>query len=308
MNFDPFCPQCHRRSFLRTALAGSAALFTAPGAFAEALTLTPKSTEGPFYPDSMPLDTDNDLLILNDGLTPAVGEITHLGGVVMDSKSQPVRNALVEIWQVDNQGIYLHSKARGQDKRDPNFQSYGRFLTDSKGRYYFRTIKPPSYPGRTPHIHYAVSHKNKRVLTTQLYIEGEKQTSSTRPSVSRSYRSFAPSPSIRCRDPRPASSPPPWTSSSASLPRTARTIADARVDAEEGRNAPGGNRTPYFFSFRETKHSIKEVNSAVVSPAGIMVIPSCLRDLISLAFTFVTVPAMSRTSTMPSCSLVMNPV
>ena len=177
MNFDPFCPQCHRRSFLRTALAGSAALFTAPGAFAEALTQTPKSTEGPFYPDSMPLDTDNDLLILNDGLTPAVGEVTHLGGVVLDSKSQPVRNALVEIWQVDNQGIYLHSKARGQDKRDPNFQSYGRFLTDSKGRYYFRTIKPPSYPGRTPHIHYAVSHKNKRVLTTQLYIEGEKQNS-----------------------------------------------------------------------------------------------------------------------------------
>ena len=77
----------------------------------------------------------------------------------------------------ENEGIYQRRKARGQDKRDPNGQSYGRFLTDSKGRYYFRTIKPPSYPGRTPHIHYAVSHKNKRVLTTQLYIEGEKQNS-----------------------------------------------------------------------------------------------------------------------------------
>lgn len=175
MTFDPSCPQCHRRNFLRTALAGSAALFTAPGAFAEALTLTPKDAEGPFYPDNLPLDTDNDLLILNNKITPAVGEVTHLSGIVMDSKSQPVRNALVEIWQVDNQGIYLHTKAEKQDKRDKNFQSYGRFLTDSKGGYYFRTIKPPSYPGRTPHIHVAVSHRNKRVLTTQLYIEGEKQ-------------------------------------------------------------------------------------------------------------------------------------
>lgn len=175
MNFDPTCSSCHRRNFLRTALAGSAAFFTAPGAFAEALTLTPRSTEGPFYPDQMPLDTDNDLLILNDSITPGVGAVTHLSGVVMDDKGQPVRNALVEIWQVDNNGIYLHTKCEGQDKRDKNFQSYGRFLTDSKGRYYFRTIKPPRYPGRTPHIHYAVSHKNQRVLTTQLYIEGEKQ-------------------------------------------------------------------------------------------------------------------------------------
>lgn len=175
MIFDPSCPACHRRNFLRTALAGSAALFTAPGAFAEALTLTPKDAEGPFYPDILPLDTDNDLLILNNEITPAVGEVTHLGGVVMDAKSQPVRNALVEIWQVDNQGIYLHTKARDTEKRDKNFQSYGRFLTDSRGRYYFRTIKPPSYPGRTPHIHVAVSYQNKRVLTTQLYIKGEQQ-------------------------------------------------------------------------------------------------------------------------------------
>ena len=175
---DPSCATCHRRRFLRNAMAGSAALFTVPGAFAEALRLTPRQTEGPFYPDRMPLDTDNDLLILNDSITPAAGEVTHLGGVVTDLKAQPVRNALVEIWQVDNNGVYMHTKARDQDKRDGNFQSYGRFLTDSKGRYYFRTIKPPRYPGRCPHIHVAVSHNNRRVLTTQLYIDGEKQNAS----------------------------------------------------------------------------------------------------------------------------------
>jgi protocatechuate 3,4-dioxygenase beta subunit len=178
MHFDPSCPSCHRRNFLRSALAGSAALFTVPGAFAEALTLTPQDAEGPFYPDNLPLDTDNDLLILNDGITPAVGEVTHLSGVVMDRKGQPVRNALVEIWQVDNNSIYLHTKAGKQKQRDKNFQSYGRFLTGQKGEYYFRTIRPPAYPGRTPHIHFAVSRKNKRALTTQLYIEGEKQNAS----------------------------------------------------------------------------------------------------------------------------------
>ena len=169
------CPTCHRRNFLRSALAGSAALFTVPGALAEALTRTPRDVEGPFYPDNLPLDTDNDLLVVNDKITPAVGAVSYLGGVVMDTRGQPLRNAVVEIWQVDNQGIYLHSKANGQDKRDRNFQSYGRFLTGSRGQYHFRTIKPPAYPGRTPHIHVAVSHRNKRILTTQLYIEGEKQ-------------------------------------------------------------------------------------------------------------------------------------
>ena len=169
------CPTCHRRNFLRSALAGSAALFTVPGALAEALTRTPRDAEGPFYPDNLPLDTDNDLLVVNDKITPAVGAVSYLGGVVMDTRGQPLRNAVVEIWQVDNQGIYLHSKANGQGKRDRNFQSYGRFLTGSRGQYHFRTIKPPAYPGRTPHIHVAVSHRNKRILTTQLYIEGEKQ-------------------------------------------------------------------------------------------------------------------------------------
>ena len=54
-----------RRSFLRS-LSLSAAFFTVPGAFAEALVRTPPQTEGPFYPDRLPLDTDNDLIVLND--------------------------------------------------------------------------------------------------------------------------------------------------------------------------------------------------------------------------------------------------
>ena len=140
---------------------------------AETLTLTPRQTEGPFYPDKMPLDTDNDLIIINDSLTPAVGTIAYLSGKVTDIKGNPQRNALVEIWQVDKHGVYLHSRGGSREKLDSNFQGYGRFLTDSKGRYSFRTLKPSPYSGRTPHIHIAVSTKGKRVLTTQCYVKDE---------------------------------------------------------------------------------------------------------------------------------------
>ena len=161
-------PNLPRRSFISTL-----PFFVAPGLMAEALTLTPKQTEGPFYPDKMPLDTDNDLIIINDSLTPAVGTVAYLSGQVIDIKGNPIRNALVEIWQVDNNGIYLHSRGGNRDKLDSNFQGYGKFLTDSKGRYSFRTLKPSPYSGRTPHIHMAISAKGQSKLTTQCYVKGE---------------------------------------------------------------------------------------------------------------------------------------
>lgn len=164
----------NRRGFLRTLTVG-AAFFTVPGVFAEELVRTPRQTAGPFYPDRLPLDTDNDLLIVNDGITPAVGKITHLSGRILDARGEPFRNALVEIWQVDNNGAYLHSGSGNRDKRDKNFQGFGRFLTGSTGEYYFRTIKPVPYPGRTPHIHFAVKVKGQEKFTTQCYVKGESQ-------------------------------------------------------------------------------------------------------------------------------------
>ncbi|HMO86088.1 MAG TPA: protocatechuate 3,4-dioxygenase [Lacipirellulaceae bacterium] len=153
-------------------MAWAGAALSTPAAVAESLTLTPSSTEGPFYPDRLPLDTDNDLLIINDATTPAAGQVTHLGGRVLDSRGEPLRNAVVEIWQVDGHGVYLHTGSAGE-RRDANFQGYGRFLTGPDGQYYFRTVRPVRYPGRTPHIHFAVNRDGKRLLTTQMYIEGE---------------------------------------------------------------------------------------------------------------------------------------
>jgi protocatechuate 3,4-dioxygenase beta subunit len=172
VNSPILCPG--RRGFLG-ALTLGAAYFTTRGLFAEELSLvrTPPQTEGPFYPNKLPLDTDNDLLIVNDSITPAVGEVTHLSGRILDAKGEPVRNALVEIWQVDAKGIYIHTECPNRKEHDENFQGFGRFLTATNGEYYFRTIKPVVYPGRSPHIHFKVKKTSKELLTTQCYLKGE---------------------------------------------------------------------------------------------------------------------------------------
>jgi len=167
-----YCESQNRRRFL-SRLAGGTLLFAVSGAFAEQLIRTPAQTEGPFYPDHLPLDTDNDLLIVNDSLTSAVGEVTWLSGRILDARGEPMRNALVEIWQCDANGVYLHSRSDSGAKRDAHFQGFGRFLTGSSGEYVFRTIKPVPYPGRTPHIHFAVKTKGRDKFTTQCYIQGE---------------------------------------------------------------------------------------------------------------------------------------
>lgn len=166
---------CTRRHFLSSTGIGAVgiAAFITPDFFAQQLIQTPRQTEGPFYPDKMPLDTDNDLLIINDSITPAVGAVTYLSGRVLDRRGEPLRNAVVEIWQVDNNSAYLHQGSVNRDKRDGNFQGFGRFLTGSTGEYYFRTIKPVLYPGRlAPHIHFAIKLKGKDKYTTQCYIKG----------------------------------------------------------------------------------------------------------------------------------------
>jgi protocatechuate 3,4-dioxygenase beta subunit len=163
----------NRRRFL-TQLGFGAAFFTVPGAFAEALIRTPAQTEGPFYPDHLPLDTDNDLIIVNNSLTPAAGEITYLSGRILDSRGDPVRNATVEIWQADAYGAYINSRDH-HARHDTNFQGFGRFLTGSTGEYLFRTIKPVPYTGRTAHIHFKVKRSGKELLTTQCYIKGYPQ-------------------------------------------------------------------------------------------------------------------------------------
>ncbi len=160
-----------RRHFLKALTAGGL-FWHSKGAFAQALTLTPSLTLGPFYPDRMPLDLDNDLLLINNAITPAVGTISWITGRVLDRSGLPVRGALVEIWQADNNGAYIHT-ASPIANRDSNFQGYGKFLTGSDGKYLFRTVKPGLYPGRTRHIHYAITIPGQARFTSQLFLDGE---------------------------------------------------------------------------------------------------------------------------------------
>jgi len=165
----------NRRAFVSTGVALGLAAFCTPGAFAEELSKTPPLTEGPFYPDKLPLDKDNDLIIVGNSTTPAVGQITHLTGKVMDVNGSPLKDTTIEIWQCDANGAYLHSQTGNANNRDKNFQGFGTFTTGKDGGYRFRTIKPVPYPGRTPHIHVKVKRSDKEILTTQLFINGHQE-------------------------------------------------------------------------------------------------------------------------------------
>jgi protocatechuate 3,4-dioxygenase beta subunit len=171
MHEQPKLP-ARRRLLLAAAGLATAAL---PGV-AAARIATPQQMRGPFYPDRMPLDQDNDLTRLMDG-DPSQGEITDLTGRVLDLHGVPVKDALVEIWQCDANGRYIHSGDQGGRPRDPGFQGYGKTRSGGDGGYRFRTIKPVPYPGRAPHIHFAVTAPGRKSLVTQLYVDGARENS-----------------------------------------------------------------------------------------------------------------------------------
>jgi protocatechuate 3,4-dioxygenase beta subunit len=161
-----------RRLILATVGLATATL---PG-IAAARIATPQQMRGPFYPDRMPLDQDNDLTRLMGG-DPSQGEITDLSGRVLDLDGMPITDALVEIWQCDANGRYIHSGDKGGRPRDPGFQGYGKTHSGSDGGYRFRTIKPVPYPGRAPHIHVAVTAPHRKRLVTQVYVDGARENS-----------------------------------------------------------------------------------------------------------------------------------
>jgi protocatechuate 3,4-dioxygenase beta subunit len=162
-----------RRRLLHGLFLASAGFLTR-SAFAEALTVTPRMTEGPYYPDRLPLDQDNDLIRISDHTSPAVGAVTNISGRLLDASGSPLKGGLIELWQADDHGSYIHSRGAGQRQRDGDFQGYGKFETGSDGGYRFRTIKPGLYPGRTRHYHFAITVPGQeRRFTTQLFFAGE---------------------------------------------------------------------------------------------------------------------------------------
>lgn len=171
-----------RRQVLGGAAAAAAcatAGLAMPAAAAKRLIATPRQSRGPFYPVHWRGDIDNDLVRVTGQAARALGQVLHIEGVVFDTAGMPLSNTVIEIWQVDSKGVYLHpADNRGSRRTDPRFQGRGRTRTDGDGRYRFRTIRPVAYPGRTPHIHFRVTPPKRRILTTQMYIDGEPRNAS----------------------------------------------------------------------------------------------------------------------------------
>ena len=161
-----------RRRFFKSMALVSAG-FTLPGYLAEALTLSPIVTQGPYYPlaANIPLDKDNDLVQLNDNTSIASGIVTYITGRVLTSSGSPIRGALVELWHADREGDYLYSATAARNPAcDPNFAGFGQFLTGASGQFRFRTIKAGLYTGRTRHYHVGVTIPGRTTRsTTQLF-------------------------------------------------------------------------------------------------------------------------------------------
>lgn len=141
--------------------------------------LTPPQVEGPFYPVEHQLERDNDLTRVKGQRGRAKGQEVYLIGRVLDDECHPVKGAVVEIWQASANGRYNHPRDRGNPlPLDPSFQYHGTHMTDEKGQYLFKTIKPGQYqaePGwiRPSHVHFKVRERRFGELTTQMYFAGD---------------------------------------------------------------------------------------------------------------------------------------
>lgn len=156
----------------RRLVLGAAALFAAP-ALARVPAATPRQTPGPFYPLTLPLDRDNDLVHVSGQAARAGGVLSDLSGRLLKLDGRPLAGTRIEIWQCDANGRYRHPGDSGPGEIDPAFQGFGHTVSDAEGRYRFLTIRPVPYPGRTPHIHVAVYPAGREPFVTQLYVAGE---------------------------------------------------------------------------------------------------------------------------------------
>jgi protocatechuate 3,4-dioxygenase, beta subunit len=176
-----FEKELSRRRFLEisSALGGIVACGNLSSLFAqEKRILTEEQVLGPFYPISRPLDRDADLTHLRGRRAAAKGQVIHLMGRVVNLQGKPLAGVKLEIWQANVHGRYAHINDPNKAPLDPNFQGYGVQVTDAKGQFRFKTIKPSAYStgvedwSRPPHIHFYVTGGHE-ALVTQMYFPGE---------------------------------------------------------------------------------------------------------------------------------------
>jgi protocatechuate 3,4-dioxygenase beta subunit len=171
-----------RREMLKTALFSGAALATPGLALAQQCQETPRQDEGPFYLNgydrTRPVTHSNDLTVVPGATGLPQGRIIHVTGRVTDADCRPVKGAMVEIWQANARGRYVHVADPSPVPKDPNFLGFGEAITDDNGMYSFKTIKPGAYPVpggwiRPPHVHFKVHGGFFHMMVTQMYFAGE---------------------------------------------------------------------------------------------------------------------------------------
>jgi protocatechuate 3,4-dioxygenase, beta subunit len=134
---------------------------------------------GPSWGRSILRPSDDDLTRQHKGAP--LGERIIVTGRVLDEDGRPARGTLIEIWQANACGRYIHPRDQHDAPLDPNFTGEGRVLTDEDGRYRFVTIKPGAYPWRNhpnawrpAHIHFSLfGPAFVTRLVTQMYFPGD---------------------------------------------------------------------------------------------------------------------------------------
>jgi protocatechuate 3,4-dioxygenase beta subunit len=171
---DPHPESPPRRRLLRASASLALVGIAGPAlAVSTPLPPTPRNAEGPFYPRQKPADSDADLTRVAGRAGRAKGTILYVSGRVLDVRGTPIGAAELELWQANAFRRYHHpSDSDASGPLDPDFQGYGKLATDAAGQFRIKTIKPPPYSGRTPHIHFNVAGGGTR-LTTQMFFEGE---------------------------------------------------------------------------------------------------------------------------------------
>jgi len=136
---------------------------------------------GPVYGQTSinPLDHDLTKNAVRDG--EPIGERIVISGCVMDENERPLPNMLIEIWQCNAAGRYVHVADQHDAPLDPNFLGAGRCISDENGLYRFYTLKPAAYPWgnhenawRPAHIHFSLlGNSLASRLVTQMYFPGD---------------------------------------------------------------------------------------------------------------------------------------
>jgi protocatechuate 3,4-dioxygenase, beta subunit len=142
--------------------------------------LTLSERTGPVAPDLFAIGP-MDLSRTSADAPRATGQLLQISGRVIDEDGSPIPGAVIEIWQANSAGKYIHEMDRHNAPVDPNFTGEGRLMTDAEGQFQFFSIKPGAYPvlesgwwWRPPHIHFSILGRSwMDRFVTQIFFPGE---------------------------------------------------------------------------------------------------------------------------------------